>query len=546
MKTLRVAALALGLLALVAVPGAAQFENMGTIEFPTSATGEAQDHFLRGVTIMHLYGWAQAIEEFQAAQAIDPDFVMAYWAESLTYRRALAPRWGPAVQSREVLQRLAPTPEERLAKAPTAREKGFLAAVEVLWSEADHVDRRIGYMFAMERLHETYPDDPEVALFYSLSMLSAVSAVRSGYTPMAAEPGTPRLMGSGAEIAERLTIRAAAMAQGVLTDNPDHPGAAHYVIHALDEQLYAPMALKAAYRLSEIAPADSHARHIPTHIFTQLGMWDLVSTQSESAYDAAADLWTPGDDMGDALHSLDRGQYADLQLGDYEKARLWIRRIDMIANGGGFLEHSGRGQPGLGRAVSALDLVRTRYIVETEEWQTWLVTEDSSPNELLATALSAYNLGDQEMLAQAEAALAEFGGVRDEIMYKQASALLHAGMGHADLAIRLMDEAQTAVEALREPWGPTTNPPPLIKPVHELFGELLMDLGRPLEAIEKFEQSLVRITERPRSHLGLARAFVATGNTMMAVRPYEKVTELWAGHESLPGMLEARTFLNEH
>ncbi len=125
MKTLRVAALALGLLALVAVPGEAQFENMGTIEFPTSATGEAQDHFLRGVTIMHLYGWAQAIEEFQAAQAIDPDFAMAYWAESLAYRRALAPRWGPAVQSREVLQRLAPTPEERLAKAPTAREKGF-------------------------------------------------------------------------------------------------------------------------------------------------------------------------------------------------------------------------------------------------------------------------------------------------------------------------------------------------------------------------------------------------------------------------------------
>ena len=314
-------------------------------------------------------------------------------------------------------------------------------------------------MFAMERLHETYPDDPEVALFYSLTMLSAAAAVRSGYTPMAAEPGTPRLMGSGAEIAERLTIRAAAMAQGVLTDNPDHPGAAHYVIHAFDEQLYAPMALEAAYRLSEIAPADSHARHIPTHIFTQLGMWDLVSTQSESAYDAAADLWTPGDDMLDALHSLDRGQYADLQLGDYEKARLWIQRIDMIASGGGFLDHRERGQPGLGRAVSALDLVRARYIVETEEWQTWLVTEDSSPNELLATALSAYNLGDQEMLAQAEAALAEFRGARDEIMYKQASALLHAGMGHADLVIRLMDEAQTAVEALREPWGPATNPP---------------------------------------------------------------------------------------
>ena len=94
--------------------------------------------------------------------------------------------------------------------------------------------------------------------------------------------------------------------------------------------------------------------------------------------------------------------------------------------------------------------------------------------------------------------------------------------------------------------GSGNEPPPLIKPVHELFGELLMELGRPLEAIEKFERSLVRMTGRPRSHLGLARAFVATGNTMMAVRPYEKVTELWAGHESLPGLLEARNFLSEH
>ena len=143
-RTRTVAAFAAFVLALAA-PAHAQFDNVGSIDFPTSATGEAQQHFLRGVATLHSFGWNQAIEEFQAAQAIDPDFAMAYWGESLAYNHPLISQMNATEPSR-VLQRLAPTRAARLAKAPTDREKGFLEAVEILWGEDDHVARRVGYM----------------------------------------------------------------------------------------------------------------------------------------------------------------------------------------------------------------------------------------------------------------------------------------------------------------------------------------------------------------------------------------------------------------
>ena len=177
MNRTRAFALVAGLLVIVATPAQAQFASVGSIDFPTSATGEAQDHFLRGVAILHTFGWKQAIEQFQAAQEIDPSFAMAYWGESLAYNHPLISQMD-ATEPNRVLQRLAPTRAERLGKAPTDREKGFIDAVEILWGTGDHVARRVGYMDAMERLYERFPDDSEVAAFYALSMLSAVAATR--------------------------------------------------------------------------------------------------------------------------------------------------------------------------------------------------------------------------------------------------------------------------------------------------------------------------------------------------------------------------------
>ena len=152
---------------------AVEIEDVGSITFPTSGSPEAQEHFLRGVGILYSFGWKQAIEQFQAAQELEPDFAMAYWGESLCYNHPLM-----AEQDRDnptkVLLRLGTTPEERLAKARTMKEKGYVAAVDALFmGEGSPTERRIAYMEAMRRLHESFPEDQEVATFYSLSLLSA-------------------------------------------------------------------------------------------------------------------------------------------------------------------------------------------------------------------------------------------------------------------------------------------------------------------------------------------------------------------------------------
>ena len=518
------AAFATLILASVAAPPAAQaqFEDVGVITFPTSATGEAQAHFLRGVAILHSFGWKQAREQFHAAQAIDPDFALAYWGESLAYNHPLVTNMDPT-EPRKALERLAPTAEERIAKAPTEREKGLMRAVETLWGDGDHGKRRFEYMEAMGDLHETYPDDPEIAAFYALSLL-----------------GVNRLNGN---VTERYNIRAGTIALKLLNDNPVHPGAAHYTIHSFDHPINAPLALEAAYAFAGIAPAVSHARHMPTHIFIQHGMWDLVSGHNQSAFDVAVELWEPGDALGDAVHSLDWGQYGDLQRGDYEKARLWIERIESMVEHEGFEVGGARGSAGTARARGAVPLLKSRYTVETEEWDVRPVTDDMRTVELLATGLSAARTDDQETLAAAEKALADEsdGSGYDHVMHMQVSALLHQGMGHADVATGFMDRAVEAVEAMAPPRG-SANP---VKPVHELYGELLLELDRPEDAAEMFETSLMRMAGRPRSLLGLARANAAMGNTMVALENYSKVAALWEGRDGIAGLDEARGFVDE-
>ncbi|WP_420438925.1 tetratricopeptide repeat protein [Candidatus Palauibacter sp.] len=510
------------MLSMVPAQVEAQFDEVGSITFPTSATGEAQQHFLRGVAILHSFGWKQAREQFHAAQELDPDFVMAYWGESLAYNHPLVSQMDPT-EPRKALERLGATPAERMAKAPTDREKGFLKAVEILWSEADHVDRRVGYMEAMRDLYEAYPEDPEISAFYALSLLSATAATR--------------------DLSQRWNVMAGTIALRLFNDNPMHPGAAHYTIHSFDNPIMAPLALDAAYAFADIAPAVSHARHMPTHIFIQHGMWERVSGNNQSAYNVAQELWQPGDPVGDAVHALDWGQYGDLQRGDYDKARLWMDRLgDMVDNEGFGTATGARGAAGIARAQGAVSLLRARYIVETEQWETQPITEDSPAHELLATGLSAHRMGDQETVTAAEAALKEMsdGEGYTHVMHKQVGALRHAAMGHPDVATGLMDEAEAEVMSMAPPRG-SASP---VKPMHELYGELLLELGMPDKAVEKFETSLLRMPNRPRSLLGLARAHAANGDAVLAAEAYAKVADLWSGLAHA-GLMEAEAFLHE-
>ena len=515
-------AIALALGSLLASPAAAQFDSVGSLRFPTSArSADAQQHFLRGVAILHSFGWEQAIEQFRAAQELEPDFAMAYWGETLCYNHPLFATSPDNDNPRAALTRLGSTREARLAKAPTDREKGFLAAVEILWGAGEYDERRVAYMEAMRQLYNRYPLDDEVGAFYAVSLLSAARALRD-----------PTL---------RLEIRAGAIGLAIFGRNPDHPGAPHYAIHAFDDPIHAPLALPAARRYAEIAPAVSHARHMPTHIFIQHGMWDLVSTHNQSAYDAAQSLWEPGDSVGDAVHALDWGQYGDLQRGDYEKARTWIERLQTI------IDRSGD----TGRAATSLPLLKARFIVETEEWKIEPVTTESSTHQLLATGLSAIGLRNIDTARHATAELERRAsddgtlalsrrGV--QIMHKQVAALVAAAEGRGDRGVALMDEAIAVVETMRLPNG-AANP---VKPPYELYGELLLALGRPADAAEKFERSLLRMPNRARSLLGAARAAAAAGDAATARDRYHTLLEFWRGNPNDPGVEEARRFTTQN
>jgi hypothetical protein len=520
-------------------PASAQLENVGNLSFPTSATPEAQRHFLRGVAILHSFGWKQAIAEFQLAQKAQPDFALAYWGESLSYNHPLNSQMD-FKEPRAVLARLGPDRASRVAKAPTDREKGFMNAVEDLWGEGDSRQRRLAYMTAMERLYKQFPNDDEVKTFYALSILSGASAVD--------------------DRTSRMNVKAGSLAMDVFKRNPNHPGAVHYIIHAFDDPVHAPLALEAAHTYAKIVPAVSHAVHMPTHIFIQHGMWNEVANQNIRAFNVAKELWQPGDVPGDMSHSGDWGQYGFLQLGDYAGARERIKAFEWMAE-------TTKNQ----RATGALSLVRARYIIETEEWKVQPVADNASNETILANGFSAVKTGDMATAEKMEALLAakakaapgaaaapanphaEHGatpppaapaaagggpdagkGVR--VMHKELQALIAQAKGQGDQAIALLKEAAELEETMRAPNG-AADP---IKPSHELLGEVLLQNGKAKEAADAFEASLIRMPNRARSLMGAIKAHSAAGNKVRAAERQATLNSFWKGKPFTGTTTEAR------
>jgi tetratricopeptide (TPR) repeat protein len=509
---------------LSAGPAFAQLDNVGTLSFPTSASPEAQRHFLRGVAILHSFGWKQAIAEFKAAQKSQPDFALAYWGETLCYNHPLNAEQD-AKNPRAILARLGPDRAARLAKAPTAREKGFLNAVEELWADGpDWRARRVAYMKALEKLHGEFPADDEVTTFYALSLLSGARATNDDTF--------------------RPEVKAGALAMDVFKRNPNHPGATHYIIHAFDDPVHAPLALEAAKVYASIVPAVSHAIHMPTHIFIQHGMWPNVANQNVRAFGVAKDLWQPGDVPGDMSHSGDWGHYGFLQLGDYAGARERIKAFEEMQ---ATTKHP--------RAAGVLALVNARQTIETEEWKVQEVAADASDETILANGLSAVKTGDVATAQKMEAMLAAKvqkspggaaaggphadhgpapaatgGGSPDagkstRIMHKELAALIAEAQGQKDQAVTLLKEAVQIEESMRPPNG-AADP---VKPSHELLGEVLLRAGRAKEAAEAFDRSLTRMPNRARALMGAAAAHAAAGNGAVASQRHQTLMSFWKG-----------------
>ena len=239
----------------------AEVSGLGAVSFANSGAAAAQAPFQRGLALLHSFEYDQAAEAFRAAQAADPAFAMAFWGEALTYSHLL---WGEddADAARRVLGRLGASREARLAKAGTARERAFGEAIEALFVDGTLPVRVRGFADAMRVVALAYPDDLDAGSFASLASMFAAYVGDLAAT-------------------EQQAARDAAVdfAQRVFTANPNHPGGAHYLIHACDNPASASRGLEAARRYAQIAPEAEHALHMPSHIFVQLGLWpDTVAS----------------------------------------------------------------------------------------------------------------------------------------------------------------------------------------------------------------------------------------------------------------------------
>jgi tetratricopeptide (TPR) repeat protein len=503
---------------------------LAPIRFPTSGAAAAQPAFVRGVTALHNFQYEDAVESFLEAQRIDPGFALAYWGEAMAYNQTLWLNQDPE-KAREILQRLGPTPEARTAKAGTDRERGLLQAVEVLFGRGDKAARDRAYAEAMGRLAAAYPEDPEVLAFHALALMG--TAVRS-----------PALFGARGDdlhqhalVGSEVQKQAAAILERVLQINPEHPGALHYLIHDYDDPDHARLALPAARAYSRVAPESSHALHMPAHIFLQLGMWTEAAASDEASF-RASESWAARKKLGVGMldyHSLSWVLYESLQLGRYKRAKEVLDRMAPAVEA--------TGAPRLKALQSDM---RARYVMETRSYALLAGANDfATTGELFAIGVSAARLGDA---ARAERALAEVkrrAGTRGTsdfkldaaVMEKELAGVVALATGRGDEALARLQEAVVLEGELPPPMGP---PRPL-QPASELYGEILIERGKPKEAAAEFERSLRRWPNRSRSVLGLARASVALGDREVARRQYRKLLESWRGADpDLPELAEVR------
>ncbi len=525
-QLLRAFAVALVVASPVVPAALAEESDLGTVEFPNSGSEAAQEAFQRGVAALHSFWYEEAAEAFRNAQEIDPDFALAYWGEAISHNH---PLWSEQDISaaREVLGRFGANRAERRAKTPTERERLYLDTVEVLYGPGDKFERDELYHQAMRRLAEANPEDDEAQAFYALSYLGLV---RRG------EPGFHRQMKAGA------------IATKLFQEKPNHPGAAHYVIHSFDDPEHAPLALDAANRYAEIAPEAHHAQHMPSHIFVQHGMWNRVADSNEVAYDASA-KWVEAKNLSITkrdYHSLEWKAYADLQRGQYAEVLDAIAVVDAAAEETDSMRL---------RRISASMVAR--HAIETGRFDAITLPEGETDTSRYNSTANLLFAAGMKASAENDAAGAKAAAKR---LRKLADARAEAGEAYQSDSVRIMQHEVEALAArlagdlegalehaarateIEETQDPPSGPTYPMKPSHELRGELLLAAGKTEKARAQFEMSLTRTPNRTASLLGLARAATALGDTEAADRAWATLaTFLTEADAEVPYLDEVRS-----
>ena len=472
--------------------------NFGELSFPNSGKPAAQAPFLRGVKLLHNFQYEEAIEAFQQAEKADPDFALAYWGEAMSHNYTL---WAEqhTDQARAILAKLGPTSVARAAKAKTAEEKMWMAAIEALYGSGTKYERDEAYADKMDALFAAYPNDLEARTFDALATMGRSHGTR--------------------DVANYM--KAAAMLEEVFPTHQHHPGVVHYLIHAYDDPTHAPLGIRAARLYDKIAPDSAHAQHMTSHIFLAMGMWPETE---EANVHAAAVM-----DKAMAAHHMPAGYcghghiwlvYARLQQGKDVAAQTDACRADVTSNLKNLKELPTVGYPE-GDAGSWADMA-VRTGIETGKWPKWV--ELPAGKFMYAHFVEDYGrlLQSRRDAPAAEAALAAMKSDRDNLAVNfkkefpdddtampwvdravaQGEAVVALAQGRSDEGLALLRKAAEAEVALSPPFGP----PQLQKPSYELLGDELLALGRKGEAAAAYQAALAAAPNRRLSVLGLKAA----------------------------------------
>lgn len=502
----------------VEAPALAQSE-VGEVSFANSGAPAAQEPFLRGLALLHNFEYDDAAEQFRKAQAIDPDFAMAYWGEAMTYTH---PIWfqQDLDAARAVLKRLGGTPEARLAKAKTERERDYLRTIEVLYGEGSKEERDFRYSDAMAGVHQRYPDDVDATAFYALSIL-----------------GTAH---NGRDFA--IYMRSAALLEEVFPTHQRHPGVLHYLIHSYDDPIHAPLGLRAARLYGGVAPNAGHALHMTSHIFVALGRWDDVIAANQKAMSVVdehrAARGKPAKTCGHYPSWLHYGFLQEKRFDDAKRQLEACRQMAQREVSGG---PGAEGDPSI---VSSYAEMRLFHWMETGRWEASDALSLPADGFAAAKFLQAYGdalvaaKGDKPALHSAAERLRErqtdflaeigkqkgnavTGRASTDLVVRQIAALEMIRDGKTDAGIAELRKVAEAEGAMPLEFGP----PAIQKPSSELLGDELLALGRNEDAEKAYQSALTRAPGRTLSLQGLLSAQKALGKTEAAERTRAQLRE---------------------
>jgi len=495
-------------------------EKLGQVSFPVSCRPAAQQKFNRALALLHSFQYVEAELAFTEIRASDPECAMAWWGEAMSMYH---PLWLPPTPA-ELQKGREAVEGAGTANARTQRERDYIAALETFYKDADkrgHWERARAYAVSMEGVYRRYPQDREAAIFYALAL--------NGTAPA-----------SEKNLANR--TKAAQILYRAWSHEPDHPGIAHYLIHSYDYPSLARLAVPAARRYARVAPSSAHALHMPSHIFTRLGMWP-DSIQSNLASAAAAKQQVakvqPGAASQHQLHAMDYLMYAYLQGAQDDQAKSILDEA---------LAYSGVDQV-VFQAAYAWTAMPARFALERRRWKEaasltlrpatfpWEHFRFAEANIYFARAVGAARSGDtavalQEIhqLASIQAAI---GGAKTgydwagqvQIQHHAAAAWLAQAEGKTGEAERWLRAAAELEDSTDK--HPVT--PGAILPAREMLGDLLLELKQPARALKEYETVLQTAPNRFNSLYGAAHAAELAGNRQKARAYYRKLTTI-CGH----------------